>query len=375
MKFCLELKALSDALSIAGRAVAMKGVRPILSNILVSATENEIRLVGTDLEIMIIAKVEAKVEESGHFTIPAKLLSEIVSCIPGEAGAEITLELDSENEHQVHISSGRNKFDLQIQGIEEYPPVPSLEGETIPSFEIKTEIFKQSIKEAAIAMGVEEGNPTQRSICMNFEQEDNPVMVATDSKRLAVTSIPNFQVPGEFKQIFIVPSRAIPELLKLMDGQEKIEAGLYKEQLVFSTPKFQLITRLISGKFPDYNRVLPKESSRALRINKKEITQAMKAVLPIARHSSMLVHLDIAQGETRVWAESQEQGMSEVFVTSSLEGEDINIAFNVKFIQDFISVLDDEEVLIEMTTPSYPGVLKPGNPESKFQYVVMPMSY
>jgi DNA polymerase-3 subunit beta len=105
------------------------------------------------------------------------------------------------------------------------------------------------------------------------------------------------------------------------------------------------------------------------------MSQALKAVQPIARNRSGLVNLDIGSNETKIWSESKEQGKAEIFVSSELQGEAINIAFNVKFIQDFINVIADEQVILEMTTPSYPGLLKPGNPEADFQYVLMPMSY
>lgn len=375
MKFQLELKSLSEAIGIAGHAVATRGIRPVLSNLLITANENELRFVGTDLEIMMICKTEAQVERDGHFTIPAKLLQEIISCIPSESGAQVLFELDPENENSVVISSGRNRFNLQIQGIDDFPPVPVFEGEEFPSFTMPSEGFQKAMKEASIAMGTEEGNPVQRSICIDFSNEARPVLVATDSKRLAVTKIENLEVPESFRNVFIIPSRSVPELQKLLDSGESVEVGLYKGQLVFTTPNYQLITRLIDGRFPDYNRVLPKESSRILKVNRKELAQALKAVQPIARSRSGLVLLDIAANETKVWSESKEQGKAEIFVPTELEGEIINIAFNVKFIQDFINVIVDEQVILEMTTPSYPGLLKPGNPESDFQYVLMPMSY
>jgi DNA polymerase-3 subunit beta len=224
-------------------------------------------------------------------------------------------------------------------------------------------------------MGTEEGNPVQRSICVDFGSEGRPVLVATDSKRLSVTKIENLDVPENFRNVYIVPARAVPELQKLLESGENIELGLYKGQLVFTTEKYQLISRLIDGRFPDYNRVLPKESSRVLKFNRKELAQALKAVQPIARNRSGLVLLDITANETKVWSESKDQGKAEVYVPSELQGDAINIAFNVKFIQDFINVIADEQVVLEMTTPSYPGLLKPGNPEADFQYVLMPMSY
>lgn len=375
MKFRLELKTLLEAIAMVSKAVAAKGIRPILSNLLITAQNDNLRLVGTDLEVMMISTVPAEIENNGHFTIPAKLLQEILSSIPTDESAQVSFELENQDASEITISSGRNKFSLQIQGADEYPPVPVFETEQMPMFTINNETTARALKEAAVAMSTEEGNPVQKSLCMDLSIADRPVMASTDSKRLAVTLIGDMKVPEEFRKTFIIPSRAIPELQKLLECNESLTLGTYKEQLVFSSHQFQLITRLIDGKFPDYNRVLPKESSRSLKISRKDLTQALKAVAPIARNSSGQVRFDVSPNETKIWADSKEQGKAEAFVASELNGEPINIAFNVKFLQDFLNVIIDEEIILEMTTPSYPGLLRPANPESEFKYVVMPMSY
>lgn len=375
MKFSTELKPLIEAVGIVSRAVAVRGVKPILANILVTTGENKLKLVGTDLEIMMISTINAEVHEPGHFTIPAKLIQEILSCIPSEDGTQASFSVDNDTGNEIIISSGRNRFNLQIQGIEDFPPVPVIESDEVPSFAIKSTPFATALKEANVAVAVEDGNPVQKSIYFDFTHAERPVMASTDSKRLGVTVVKEIEIPEQFRRSYIVPSKAVNELNKLLDVSEEISLGLYKEQLIFSSNQFQLITRLVDGKFPDYNRVLPKESSRTLKIARRELSQALKAVAPIARGSSGLVHFDISANETKVWSDAQDQGKAEMFVSTELQGEPINIAFNVKFVQDFLNVINDEEVHLEMTTPSYPGLLKPGNPESEFKYVLMPMSY
>ncbi len=375
MKFRLDLKSLTEAIGVTAHATAARGVKAILANLLITINNNKLRFIGTDQEIMMICKAPAEVMSEGHFTIPAKLLQEIVSCIPGDEQPRVTFELASDDSPEVEIFSGRNRFNLAIQGIDDFPPVPVFEDEQMESFSMPSAGFIKALKEAAIAVSTEEGNPVQRSICIDFSNPERPVLVATDSKRLAVTRIENLQVPPSFHRSFIVPSRAIPELQKILDASENVEVSIYNGQLVFSSPNFQLITRLVDGRFPDYNRVLPKESSRALKINRKELAQALKAVGPIARNRNGLVNLDIGTNETKIWSESKEQGKAEIYISSELQGDPINIAFNVKFIQDFINVIADEQVILEMTTPSYPGLLKPGNLEADFKYVLMPMAY
>ncbi|MFZ2959841.1 MAG: DNA polymerase III subunit beta [Candidatus Ozemobacteraceae bacterium] len=374
MKFQVALKALSEALSVVGRAVAGKGVRPVLANILFIVVPGELRLVGTDMEIMVTSCLVADVDMIGQCTIPAKLLLEIVAGLPTDSKDEkVRFSQLEGNENQIELATGRGKFHLQIQGTEEFPPLPVLEGESYPKFTLTPAELKTALKEVSIAMGTEEANPTQRCVCFTFT-EGLLRLVATDSRRLTVGRMQGVKYPTEFEKNFLVPTRAIPEILKLLDDGETIEIGLFHEQLMFVTRNFQMLTRLYEGRFPDYTRILPRDTSRELTINTKELGQAIKAVSPIARASSMMVHFDVGPNETRLWAESQEEGTSECYISTKLKGEPIAIAFNGKYIQDFLSVVEQEEIIIEMTTPAFPGLFRPSTSEYDFKCVIMPMT-
>lgn len=377
MKFQIPLQSLATNLGVVGRAVAGKGVRPILANVLLVAAPGEIRLVGTDLEIMAISKLAAEVEIPGQCTIPAKLFQEVVAALPAISDSDSAKFVQTGDgdglASQIELSTGRGKYHLQVQGVEEYPPVPVFEGETFPRFELPSENLRALLKQVQIAIGSEESNPVQKSVCFSF-CEGGLRLVATDSRRLAVGHLPEVKYPPEFEKNFLVPGRAVVEILKLLEDGDKISIGLFNEQLLFISPNYHLLTRLYEGKFPDYNRVLPKESTRVLTLKSKELTQALKAVNPIARYTSGMVHLDVGPNETRVWAEAREEGASEYFLSTSLKGEPINVAFNGKFVQDFLNVVDSEEMMIEMTTPSYPGLFRPGLSVSDFKCVIMPMT-
>ena len=375
MKFRIDKKTLHDAINIVSRAVAAKTSRPVLLNLLMTAHDNTLRFVGTDLEIMMISTQAAEIEEQGHFTIPAKLIQEIVASIPDEDEGRVLFELDNEDTREVTITCGRSRFYLQVQPADDFPPIPVIDSEEFVSFDINSAILRQGLKEAGVAMNTEDGNPVQKSVCLDFAATGMPTLASTDSKRLAVTSLHGIEVPAALKKTLIVPSRAVPELIKLLDANDSIRIGLYKEQLVMCSEHFQLLTRLVDGKFPDYNRVLPKESSRSLKIDRKDFTQALKAVAPIARANSDLVNFDVGPNETRIWAKAAEKGTAEMFINSELTGEPINISFNINFVLDFVNNITDAQVILDMTTPNYPGLLKTGNPESEFKYVIMPMSY
>ena len=375
MKFSLDFKNISDAVNTSSKAVDTKGAQPILSNLLITANEGSVRFVGTDQEIMMISTAEANIEEGGQFTIPAKLLQEILSSFTAEGSEKVNFEMLNSETGETEVSCGRSKFNIQIQGVDGFPPVPVIGGEETQLYETKCEGFGRALKEASVAVSSEDGNPVQKAICFDFTDGEKPMMASTDNKRLAATAVRELAVPETMRQIYIVPSRAISELRKLLDSNENIKFGLYKNQLLFATEKFQLITRLVEGRFPDYKRVLPHEMKRSVKMDKKALAKSLKAVNPMARYVENLVHFEINANETKIWADAKEQGRAESFVSSELTGEPISIAFNSKYVSDFINVLDDEEVVIEMTTANYPGLLRPGNLDSEFKYVVMPMSY
>lgn len=374
MKFSIEFKKLTEAVNTVSQAVAVKGPNSMLANLLVTVADGQIRFVGTDQEIMMMSTMEANIEDGGHFTIPAKLVQEILSSLSANPEDIVEFELLNEESGEMELRCGRSKFTIQIQGTDGFPPVPVLGGDDTVLHEAQCETLARALKEASLAILKEEGNPAQKSICFDFSDGLNPMMASTDNKRLCITKVKDFQIPESMNQMFIVPSRAISELQKLLSNtKDTIKYGLYKGQLLFSTEKFQLITRLVEGKFPEYKRVLPKESSRSLKVNRKDLAKGIKAVMPIAKNSNMLVHFDINQNETKIWADAKEQGKAESFVPSELQGDPLSIAFNANFVMDFINVIEDEEVVIEMTSANYPGLFKTGNLDSDFNYVVMPM--
>ena len=377
MKIALGLKSFAEAANYSNRAVAQRGAKPVLANLLMTARDGELRIVGTDDEIMIISRVQAEIEEPGFFTISAKLLIEIISNFPDQDDSQVNLAIYPEKNNILVLSSEKTEFHLQVQDIADYPPVPPIETAEFPSSRINSEVFIQALKEGSIASS-SEGSPAHKSICLDFETGDGLKVASLDGKRLAATYFENIEVVEQLKQQFLLPTRAVDELKKIVTLEPELKMGFYREQLVFINNKITIISKLVDGKFPDYNRIFPKEFSRRIKINKKDLTSALKAIFPIARlgiTEVVVVNLDFEAHEIKVWADTPQYGSSEIFINCELEGEPISTSFNAKFFQDFLSVIEDEEVILELTTPNYPGVLMPGNLESHFKYVMMPIIF
>jgi DNA polymerase-3 subunit beta len=366
MKLEIDRSELLNAVSIAIKAVASKTTRPILANVLIEAKNDRVRFVGTDFEQMMIAECAASIDKEGSIAVPARLMQDIISSMPSGDLFPIQLEVQ---DGKLYIGGGKSKFSVYCLDAEDFPPVPDVDAEFT---QINGHELSQAIKQAGIAASVEDGNPVQKSVLLDFVE--NIHLVATDSKRLSVKQLDKMQVADELKKQFIVPIKAANEAAAMFDKCSDAEIGVYKEQLVFKRDGVMMLSRLVDGKFPAYHRVMPKESSFTAKAYRKELGQAIKTLLPIAKNSNFLIWLDFGHDEIKMWSESKENGKAETAIGCKTSGEPIKIGFNAKFLQDFIAAADVEEITIGMTTPSYPALFTAGD-DDKFQTVIMPMSF
>ncbi len=371
MKFVIGYKELSEAVNSVGKAVAVKGVEVVLSNFHITAEDNKLRIVGTNNEVMMLAYLDAEIETGGVFTISAKLLQDFVSSFPSDSNSMVVFELENPEFGLMSIKCGATNFKIQIHGVEDYPPLPVID--TSQGFVINKEILQEGIKEAIIGVSSDEGNPVLKSMCFDFENETSPTLVATDSKRLAISRLKGFELPEDLKKTFIVPHKAISEIQRVLDCEGEVRLAMHGNQLLFSSEKIQFITRLVDGRFPSYEKIIPRDSSRTVKYRRDDLILALRAVGQVAKNAMGYVALNIKDGETHIWSDAQEFGKCDHTIASELTGEPITMGFNVKFLQDFVNVIQDEEVTLDLTTPHYPGVFKPVNPEAGFKYILMPM--
>lgn len=368
MKFELDRSELLNAVTIAAKATAQKGVRPILANILIEAESDKIRLVATDMEAMSIIEIPADVSTCGKITAPAKLLQELLSNLPGDSLFPVEVSADPQKD-EIDFSMGKSKFSIRGLHAEDFPPVPVLSENMT---KIKSAEFAKALKRAATAASFEDANPVQRAVLIDFT--DMPVAVATDSKRLAIAEM-TLTVPEEVKKQFIVPIKAANDVSAMITGSDSFEFGTFREQLVFKKDNITLVSRIVDGRFPDYKRVLPKDSPNTAKFMRKELTQAIRSVTPIARDKSNLVHFDFSHDSVKIWANNDLQNKAETEIDCKFDGVPLNIAFNAGFISKFLDVVGTDEILLKMSSPSYPGVFESVGDDEKATYILMPMTY
>jgi DNA polymerase-3 subunit beta len=375
---CLQ-ENLSKGLATVGRAVATRSTLPVLSNILLESDEGRLRLAATNLEIGVSSWIGARVEEEGRTTVPARLLTEFVSSLPP---GQIDIEL---NERTQTLNLKCARYEANIKGIDasEFPDVPtaaSISGAQTPtSLHLEAEAFRRMIDQAVFAAATDESRPILTGVLAQFHQ-GGLTLASADGFRLAVTSA-DVGADLDAATSVIVPARALSELGRISsEQQDPIELIItpQRNQILFRLSNTDLVSQLIDGNFPDYNQIVPKSHSTRTVIGTQDLLKAVKVAFLFARDAANIIRFDIVPGseltpgQMIVTGTSAEFGDNVSEIDASIEGDEIEIAFNARYMIDALSVMGTAEIAMETSTPSSPGVLRPVSGDD-FLCVIMPM--
>ncbi len=369
---CLQ-ENLNRGLSVVGRAVATRATLPITNNVLLVTDQSRLKLVATNLEMAISCWIGAKVEEEGAITVPARLLTEFISSLPSEK-VDISL---SPRTKTLALKCAR--FEARISGVDakDFPPIPKIEEGITTRVEI--EALRQGISQVVFAAASEESRPVLTGVDAQFEG-DLLTLAAADGFRLAVYKLP-IAVPVSEKIEVIIPARALAELNRLMTDQEEpveITINPNKSQALFRLKNIELVSQLVQGTFPNYAQLIPQSYNTGAVVSVAEFLRATKTASIFARDGSGIVRSVIAPGgeltpgKMTLSARSEEIGDDVGEIDAIVEGEEAKIAFNGKYLTDVLSVLGEDQVALETTNPSSPGVLRPVGVDN-YIHVIMPM--
>lgn len=368
---CLQ-ENLAKGISIVSRVVSTRAVLPVLSNILMTTDEGRLKLAATDLSTSITCWIGAKVEEDGEITVPARLLSDFVSTLPP---AQIQMELVTRTK-SLHLTCAQ--FEADIRGIDaqDFPLIPSDVSDH--SIALPPETLRQMIEQVILAAATDEGRPVLTGALAQFEGSEL-TMVAADGFRLSLRKTPLSEEVPEPLEV-IIPARALRELARVSaEEEDPIEIIITpdRNQALFRLSNVEIVTQLIEGKFPDYNQIIPSSHSTRAVINAHDLMRAVRISVLFSRDVANIVRVEIIPGtETdpgRLIVESAaEVGQNVGALDAAVEGEQMEIAFNGRYIIDMLNVLGTEQVALETTNSSRPGILKPVGDEN-LVYVVMPM--
>ncbi|MBI2304241.1 MAG: DNA polymerase III subunit beta [Chloroflexi bacterium] len=369
---CLQ-ENLSKGLGVVGRAVAGKTTLPMINNVLLSIDQSRLKLSATNLEIAITCWIGAKVEEEGAIAIPARLLSEFVNSLPNE---RIDMNL-SPRQRVLGLRCAR--FEARINGMdaEDFPPIPMIDEASIISLDPVG--LRSAITQVVFAAATDDTRPVLTGV--HFRLEGNQATLATaDGFRLAIRKL-SLATPVAEKMEVIIPARSLSELNRLLgDETEPVQLAISaaKNQVLFRLKNVVMVSQLIQGTFPNYNQLVPQSYQSRAVVTVSDFQRASRTASIFARDGSGIIRIqvtpggELSPGRMAISARAEEYGDNTGEIDATVDGEGAKIAFNSTYLMDVLGVIDEEEVALETTSPSSPGVLRPVGSES-YLHVVMPM--
>ena len=370
MKVQLNRKQFDDALSVVASAATARASLPILSHVYIEAQSDTVRLVGSDLEQWVERRIPALVGEDGATTLPARLLTELVGSLGGE-----DIHIESGERYQAILTSGDSRYQLMGLPAEEYPPIPDIESPS--ELALPAKHFLEMVGSVKFAVCKEEMRHALTGIRMEFEG-DTLRLAATDTHRLAVRTARIDSGAGE-PTAAIVPLKAIQLVQKIPAG-ERITLLLGQHRAAFLGENAAVYTQLIEGYYPNYQRVIPKEFTRQWTLMTQDFRNALRRAYLVAKNNATdgqktytsKVYLR-SEGEKLVITAQGYAGEAEEAVKLVREGDDLEIAFNARYLLDVLDVVKSESVVMELTEALRPAVVKPAELDD-YLCVIMPMA-
>lgn len=343
-----------------------KTTLPILSNIFIEANENKLTLITTDLELSIKTQFELEILEEGSICLPLKKLIDIIREL--EEKEDVLIEVEENN--RVIISSKDSIFHLFGLPKEDFPAFPEYVQEK--SFTISSSLIKEMIRKTIFATAVDEIRYVLNGVF--FQVLGNECrMVSTDRHRLAFIkkTLPN---PIEENEV-IIPTKALAEVNRVIQEDKDIHIFLDKNKIIFQTDKLIIISRLIEGKFPDYDRVIPKDQDKILKINNQNLFSTCRRIALMASEKNNILKFDISKNKLKLSSNTPNLGDAEEELEVNFQGDDIQVFFNPKYIMDILKNIEQEEVSIFLKNKSSSGMIKPIEEKEGEEYlcVLMPV--
>ena len=371
---CLQ-ENLKRGLAIVGHAVAGKSTLPVLSNILLATDDGRLKLAATNLEIGITCWIGAKIEEDGAVTIPAKLLSDVVGGLPND---KISLQLDPRTQ-TVALKCAR--YEASIKGIEadEFPVIPTV-SEAAPTASFPPALLRETIDQVAFAAATDDTRPVLAGVLMRL-RGTTATFAAADGFRLALRTIELPEPVAEPAEV-IVPARALLELSRIIgDAESNVEITITPSggQVLFHTESTDLVSRLIEGRYPDIERIIPSSHATRTVLETQELAKAVKLASFFATASSNIVRLtfesggELSPGKLVISANAAEVGDNKGELDGMVHGSGGQIALNVRFLSEALAAIKTPQIAIETQTAQNPGVFKPVGADG-YLHIVMPMT-
>lgn len=361
MKLSVQQDAIVQGLQQVQPVVMARTTIPIISNVLLVAEKNKLTLTTTDLEITVRTEIDAKVSRPGSTTLPARRLFSILKELPA---GEILIDVD--DRHAASIEAGAAFFKIVGISPDEFPPMPTLEGEK--SYTLEQSSFKQMLNNTSYAASDDESRYLLNGVLLSFHG-DKLTGVATDGRRLALVE-QELEFPSDAEADLIVPSKTVAELIKNLGDEGTMRIRATQKQIAFEFNGMLVLSKLIEGSYPNFRQVIPTSSENRIAIERELLLTAVRRVALLASDKSHSVRLTFGKNLLQVSVVTPEVGEARENIPVKYAGKEVSIAFNPEFVMAPLRHITSDEIYFEMTDDLSPGVIKCGYP---FLYVIMPL--
>jgi DNA polymerase-3 subunit beta len=371
MKISILQENLNKGLNTISRFITSKTQLPILNNVLVKTDQGRLKLSATNLETGINYWLGAKMEKEGEICLPAKVLTEYVSSLPPQ---KINLEVKG---NLLAISCEGYQASFLTSPVVEFPLIPSLEKK--PEVVLGIKDLTSTINQVTFAASQDEGRPVLTGVLLRIKKE-SLFLVATDGYRLSVKEIKNLKGMEKIlkeNEELLIPARALMEVGKiLVESEGQSELGLTitsrSNQVIFSTPEVEIISRLIEGKFPDFEKIIPEKGKNNLTIETGVLLQAVRTASIFAREAANIIKFEVKINKLEVSSNSPQLGENKITLEAKTEGEGVKIAFNSRYLLDFLNATKSDLINIKINDALSPGIFSPVE-DSSFLHIIMPI--
>ena len=367
MKATIERATLLKALGHVQSVVERRNTIPILSNVLIEATADGLRLMATDLDLQINETIAAQVETPGATTVPAHTLFDIARKLSEGSQVQLTAA-----EGKMLVVAGRARFNLQTLPREDFPVIA--EGELPTKFELPAETLKQIIDKTRFAISTEETRYYLNGIFLHVSDDATPVLkaAATDGHRLARVTVARPEGAEGMPDV-IVPRKCVGELRKLLDEADgTVEVSLSPTKIRFGLGSATLTSKLIDGTFPDYSRVIPTANDKLLRIDPRSFEDGVDRVATIASEKTRAVKMALERDKITLSVTSPENGTAAEEVSGDYSAQPFEIGFNARYLLDILGQIDGDMVEVHLADAAAPTLIRESDTAAAL-YVLMPM--
>ena len=367
MKVTILKENLQKALGIVNRNISLRPQLPILNNILIKIDNDGLIIASSSLEIGVKVRVSSKIDEAGEITVPGRLFTEYISQLPAE---KIVLLLEKDN---LVVKTQKTRASFATLSAKDFPPFPVVKNEKPIS--LLSDIFQNGIMKTSFAASIDEGRPVLTGIRIR-SFGDGIGFYATDGYRLSIYRV---KVGADVTEMdFIFPARVLVEVSRIMQ-EEKVKEIVFvslggKNQVVFSIGEVTVATQLIEGEFPSIEKIIPTSFKTRAIIEAESFLKSVKICSLFARGSSNIVKLKIEKNGINFSANTPQIGENSEFMEASIEGEEMEIAFNFRFLLDLLNNYSGKEIVFESSGALNPGLFKPTTEgKEEFLHIIMPV--